>query len=308
MLGMRRRAAHASLVLRRSLDSMLQTGGTRDAAQVAFFLVLSFPALLLLVVWAFSTLLGDDSVRASIVDAIVSILPLEEGAARSDVEQLLDEVAAGAGALGWIGVLTLIYSSSGAIGGLRHAVNEAWGEHETRPFVPAKALDVGLTLVVAPLSIVALGLTLSGSLADTIGDHPWIVGAGQFAVTRVLPLAIFFGLLVLLFRILPEEPGGLRAAWPGALVALGGLAVRFGLTLWFSVFGDASAVYGTIGALLAAVLSAYLVAIAIVFGAHVSSQVARLPDAAAMDRAVEQASGGRTLGELVRGLFVREPR
>ena len=167
---MRRRAAHVSLVLRRSLDSMLQRGGTRDAAQVAFFLVLSFPALLLLVVWGFSTLLGDDSVRASIVDAIVSILPLEEGAARSDVEQLLDEVAAGAGALGWIGVLTLIYSSSGAIGGLRHAVNEAWGRSETRPFVPAKGLDVGLTLVVAPLAIVALGLTLSGSLADTIGD------------------------------------------------------------------------------------------------------------------------------------------
>jgi membrane protein len=306
---MRRRAAHASFVLRGSLDSMFETGGTRDAAQVAFFLVLSFPALLLLVVWAFSALLGDDSVRASIVDAIVSVLPLEEGAARSDVERLLDEVAAGAGALGWIGVLTLVYSSSGAIGGLRHAVNEAWGESETRPFVPAKALDVGLTLVIAPLAIVAMGLTLSGSLADTIGDHPWIVGAAQFAVTRLLPLAIFFGLLVLLFRVLPEVPGGLRAAWPGALVALvGALAVQLGLTLWFSVFGDASAVYGTIGALLAAVLSAYFVAIAIVFGAHVSAQVTRLPDAAAIDSALEQDEGGRSLGELLRGLFVRRAR
>jgi membrane protein len=305
---MRRRAAYVWLVQRRSLDSMLQSGGTRDAAQVAFFLVLSFPALLLLVVWAFSTLLGDDSVRESIVDGIVSVLPLEEGAARSDVEQLLDEVAAGAGALGWISVLTLLYSSSGAIGGLRHAVNEAWGKRETRPFVPAKALDVGLTLVVAPLGIVALGLTLSGSLANTIGDHPWIVAAAQFAVTRVLPFAILFGLLVLLLRVLPEAPAGLRAAWPGALVGLvGALAVRFGLGLWFSVFGDASAVYGTIGALLAVVLSVYFVAIAIVFGAHVSAQVARLPDTAAMDRALEQENGGSSLGALVRGLFVRKP-
>ncbi len=175
--------------------------------------------------------------------------------------------------------------------------------------MPAKALDVGLTLVVAPLAIVALGLTLSGSLADTIGDHPWIVGAAQFAVTRLLPLAISFGLLVLLFRVLPEVPGGLRAAWPGALVALvGALAVQFGLTLWFSVFGDASAVYGTIGALLAVVLSAYFVAIAIVFGAHVSAQVARLPDAAAIDSALEQENRGRSLGELLRGLFVRRAR
>ena len=306
---MRRRAAHAWLVQRRSFDSMLETGGTRDAAQVAFFLVLSFPALLLLVVWAFSTLLGDDSVRESIVDAIVSVLPLEEGAARSDVENLLDEIAAGAGALGWISVLTLLYSSSGAIGGLRHAVNEAWGERETRPYVPGKALDVGLTLIVGPLAIVALGLTLSGSLANTIGDHPWIVAAAQFAVTRALPFAILFGLLVLLLRVLPEQPAGLRAAWPGALVALvGALAVRFGLSLWFSVFGDASAVYGTIGALLAVVLSVYFVAIAIVFGAHVSAQVARLPDAAAMDTALEQENGGSSLGGLVRGLFVRKAR
>ena len=48
--------------------------------------------------------------------------------------------------------------------------------------------------------------------------------------------------------------------------------------------------------------------IAIVFGAHVSAQVARLPDAAAMDRALEQESGGSSLGALLRGLFVREPR
>jgi uncharacterized BrkB/YihY/UPF0761 family membrane protein len=81
-VSVRRRAAHAWLVQRRSLDAMLETGGTRDAAQVAFFLVLSFPALLLLVVWAFSALLGDESVRGSIVDAIVSVLPLEEGGAQ----------------------------------------------------------------------------------------------------------------------------------------------------------------------------------------------------------------------------------
>ena len=93
-----------------------------------------------------------------------------------------------------------------------------------------------------------------------------------------------------------------------SLALVGALAVRFGLSLWFSVFGDASAVYGTIGALLAVVLSVYFVAIAIVFGAHVSAQVARLPDEAAMDRALEQENGGSSLGGLVRGLFVRKAR
>ena len=53
--------------------------GTRDAAQVAYFLVMSFPATLLLLVWFFSALLGDDGVRQSIVDAIVEALPLADG-------------------------------------------------------------------------------------------------------------------------------------------------------------------------------------------------------------------------------------
>ena len=110
---------------------------------------MSFPATLLLLVWAFSTLLGDDSVRQSIVDAIVQALPLAGTADQRQVERLLDDVAAGAGGLGWIGALALLYSASGAIGALRHAVNQAWGERDTRPYAPAKALDAGLTLMVA---------------------------------------------------------------------------------------------------------------------------------------------------------------
>jgi uncharacterized BrkB/YihY/UPF0761 family membrane protein len=77
-----------------------------------------------LLVWGFSTLLDDPSVRESIVDAIVSALPLSSPDDRAEVEALLDEVAAGAGSLGWLGALSLLYSASGAIGALRHAVND----------------------------------------------------------------------------------------------------------------------------------------------------------------------------------------
>ena len=289
-------------LLRRAMGSMMDTTGTRDAAQVAYYLVMSFPAGLLLLVWAFSTVLNDDSVREPIVDAIVGWIPIPNPSDRRQIEALLDDVAAGAGSLGWIGVVALLYSASGAIGGIRHAVNEAWERREERPFVPAKARDAGLTLLAAPLVIVAFGLALSGALASSIGDRPWLAAVAQFAVTRVLPLALLFALLTGLFRVLPESPrASLRRAWPGALAAVVGIVlVRLGTEAYFSLFGDAKAIYGTMGALLAVVFSAYLVALALIFGAHVSAAAGRPEE-------VEALPGGGALDTL-RGLFVRRTR
>jgi hypothetical protein len=59
--------------------------------------------------------------------------------------------------------------------------------------------------------------------------------------------------------VLPESPrASLRRAWPGALAAVAGIVlVRLATVAYFSLFGDARAIYGTMGALLAVVFSAY---------------------------------------------------
>jgi membrane protein len=302
----RRLAARLGLLLRRSSESLVNEGGTREAAQVAYFLVMSFPAILLLLVWSFSNLLGDDSVRSSIVDWIVESLPLADQGDRLQVEALLDDVAAGAGSVGWIGAIALLYSASAAIGGLRYAVTHARGERALRPWAPGKAIDVGVTLAVAPVLIAALGLTLSGSLAETIGDRPFLVAVAQFAVTKLVPLALLLAVLTGLYRVLSEERPPLRAALLGGAVAVVGVVlVQLGAEAYFAAVGDRSAVYGTLGVLLAVVFSAYLDAIAVVFGAHVAAQAAVLPSGGELDRTLEAEADGPTLLGRLRALFVR---
>jgi membrane protein len=302
---MTERAASLWRLLRRAVGSMIASAGTRDAAQVAYYLVMSAPALLLLLVWAFSTVLDDESVREPIVDAIVQGLPLADPSERRQVEELLDDVAAGAGSLGWLGAAALLYSASGAIGATRHAVNDAWGDRDTRPFVQAKALDAGLTVVVGPIAILALGLTLSGELSSAIGDRPWLAAVAQFAVTRLVPLALLFALLAALFRVLPVTGrASLRTAWPGALAALAGiLAVEAGTQLYFDLFGNANAIYGTMGLLLAVVFAAYLIALVVILGAHVSAAAGR-PEA---EPDGPRPAGG-SIADALRGLFVRGRR
>jgi uncharacterized BrkB/YihY/UPF0761 family membrane protein len=72
-------------LLRRAAGSMIDTAGARDAAQVAYYLVMSFPAGLLLLVWTFSTVLNDDSVREPIVDAIVGWIPIADPGDRRQI-------------------------------------------------------------------------------------------------------------------------------------------------------------------------------------------------------------------------------
>jgi membrane protein len=312
-LTLRRLPARSFLLLRKGTASLVQAAGTREAAQVAFFLVMSFPATLLLLVWLFSGLFDDASVRQTIVDSIIQVLPLDDESGRRQVEGLLDDVAAGAGSLGWLGAVSLLYSASGAIGALRFAICRAWGEADTRPYARGKALDAGLTLIAAPLVIAGLGLSISGSLADAIGDRPWTLAVAQFSVTRLIPLALLLAVLTILFRVLPGRGASTRAAVLGALVALAGmLLVQAGTDVYLAAFGPTRAVYGTLGLLLGIVFSAYLDAIAVILGAHVAAEASRLPSGASIDRVIEQEraggpSAGRLVRDAVRGLFTKGP-
>lgn len=308
---MRRLRARAWLVVRRAVYTLARTAGTRDAAQVAFFVILSLPAILLLVIWGASAALDNPAgLRDDVVDAILDVLPLSDPSGRREVEDLLDEVARGAGGLGFAVIPALVYSASGAIGGLRHAVNEAFETRDDRPWVQGKLLDIGLVLVVAPLAVGGLALKLSNTVPAALDDEPVAEGLAAFALTELIPFAIAFALLVGLFRILPTARVSLRDAWPGALAAALGLrAIQALAELFFDLFGDAGAVYGAVGGLLAAGYGVYLASVLTIAGAHVSAQLARLPTGKAIDAEIAGEGPGEPIGRwlagAVRGLFVR---
>lgn len=311
---MRRLPARAWLVLRRAADALVQTAGTRDAGQVAFFVLLSFPATLLLVIWAASTALDNPAgLRTDIVDAVVDAIPLSDAEGRREIEELLDDVARGAGGLGFAVIPAMIYSASGAIGGLRHAVNEAFQTRDDRPWAQGKLLDITLVLAVAPIALGGLALKLSNAVPAALDDEPVAQGVTAFLLTELAPVAIAFVLLVALFRILPAAEVRIRDAAPGALVAVIGLRLAQALAeAVLSLFGNAGTVYGTIGGLLAAGYAVYLACVVIVAGAHVAAQLARLPTARSIDSAIANEGPGRPVGrfllEALRGVFLRRPR
>lgn len=139
----------------------------------------------------------------------------------------------GAGALLGIGLLGALWSASGYIGAFIRASNEV---KEGRPFYKLRPLQILVTIVMTLLlALVAISITLTGSLARAVGDA---VGLGSTAVTvwgiakwPVL-LVVVVGMVALLYYVAPNvrqpkvrwiSPGGLLAVvlWALASAAFG---------------------------------------------------------------------------------------
>ncbi|MFI6266406.1 YihY/virulence factor BrkB family protein [Micromonospora sp. NPDC051006] len=179
------------------------------------------------------------------------------------------------------GLLGALWSASGFIGAFTRASNAIYGVTEGRPVWKLRPMQIGLAAVtLVLLAVVAVGLIVSGPVADAVGD---LVNAGGLARTvwgvakwPVLAL-IMMVLLSLLFWIAPNvrQP---RFRWltPGGAVALVAWAVAsFGFGLYVANFGSYDATYGSLGAVIAFLVWLYLSNSALMLGVQINAELQR---------------------------------
>lgn len=265
----------------RALREFVEDKGHRNAAQIAFFAILSAVPLGLLLVGAFGLILDDADVRRRLVITVFENVPLSTDAERVRLERTTLQALSGAGNLRVLPILLLIASASGIMSALRHAINQAWDIYESPPLLRRKALDVALVLGATVLLGFSLALTATRRAADLLADEEnggWFAAALLDAVGDVLPF-LFTALTVLfLYRVLPMRRPRLRQIWPGALVAAALITlVRGALELYFEEFADFGALYGSLGALMALLLFIFAASLVLVFGAEFASEYSRLP-------------------------------
>ena len=255
--------------------------GHRDAAQIAYFALLSFIPLALLLVGAFGLVFDDEEVRERVVTTVFDNVPLAREDDRDQLERTVGDALEGAGSLGAASIVLLLVAASGVMGALRHAINEAWDIHTRPPLLRRKALDLALVLGGTVVLALSLSLTATRRLADELDerDEGDSIGAALIDVVGdALPL-LFTGIVILfLYRVLPSPRPKTREIWPGAVVAalLLGL-VREALELYFEELSDFGALYGSLGALMALLVFVFAAANVLVFGAEFASEWSRLP-------------------------------
>jgi len=255
------------------IQSFDRSAGGRQAAQLSFYVLMTFPALLLLAVWILSNIFDSPGVRNDLIQEIIENLPLDQVQGRKEIEDLLTQLTQGAGGLGVATVAVLLYSSSAAIGALRHAVETANEKGLSGPPFPKnKGLDILILLVTLPAALIFISLVLSRDLASVVDDSSFLTWVAEHLGG---PMGIFIaGVAFYTWIFWSLNPG--RTTWSSAAVGAAFTsvviwAVWAGLRIWFGISGGGSAVYGVLAGFLGMLLFLNLASMAVVLGAHVAA-------------------------------------
>lgn len=306
------RREFAAKLAERSIAEFADDHCPQLAASIAYHVLFSIFPLAIVLAGIFGVVVHLTGAQADVVDTIARNVPLSpSGDAR--LRELLQGATGGLSALGLLGIVGLVYAASGMMAAIRLALNEAWDIVEHRPFLRGKLIDVGLVFGVAGLVLVSLALpiavrTIGGAAARagvdfSSGWASWLLGV-------IVPLAVSFGVTLLLYLIVPATDVRAADTWPAALVTACFFVLTVNLfAVYVQHFANYNAVYGSLGAVIAFMFFTYLSSLVFLLGAEAASEwprVRELLQHVEPDEPQEKAPLSVQVRQALKGLWVQQ--
>ena len=283
MVEKQTRLHHALFLLRSAYDSCLQHNQLNNAAALSFFFLLSLSPLLIFLV-SLMALLPVPQLDRHIVEAVAQIVPVD---AMKVVGRLLMSIFETNRRLLSLGIVGAIWSASTGFNAMIVSLNSAYRVKEARPLWRRQLVATGLTIVVGAMVLLAMFLLFLGAqvghwLALQVGMESALAVAWPYI--RWVVVVGFTTLSVeVLYFLAPNVKQRFLAQIPGATLAVAlWLASSFGLGLYLHSFSEFTAIYGTLGAMIALMLWVYVSSLAILIGAEVNAQIIQEKSAAQM--------------------------
>jgi membrane protein len=269
----------------------------RLGASVAFYSILSFAPLLVLITAVIALVFGHESAQGALVNEARELIG-DRGA--DTVQTLLKNAQKPASGVfaSLVAFVTLLFGASGVFSELQDALNLMWdvksqtasgfkGMIRQRLFSFGMVLSVGFLLLV--LLILSAGLAYIGrSFGQLVTMPPFVMQTINFVVS----FAVIAGLFGLMFKYVPTA----KIPWKDVLVGAVGTALLFtiGKQLLGLYLGKASvgSTYGAAGSLVAVVVWIYYSAQIFFFGAeftHVYAEARRTGNQPAAKKPAVQA-------------------
>ncbi|MGB3770757.1 MAG: YihY/virulence factor BrkB family protein [Rhodococcus sp. (in: high G+C Gram-positive bacteria)] len=254
------------------------------ASEIAFWVLLSLPALMLTMVsltGLLSPVLGSDA-RARVIDRI------EELASQVFRQETVDNVVSatlnrllvdGSPSLFSFSFVLSVISASRILRVVVLAITIAYDLEEERPPWVARILGVLFSVVGLTLGLTLVPVVVAGPNLGSIIEERWNIdglGLGEAWSLAYWPVAIIG--LTLLVAALYHWATPCRTPFhrdlPGALLAtVAGLLISAGLRLYTGVAFGGDAVYAPLAAPLAILVWAWFVSIALLLGAELNSEI-----------------------------------
>ncbi|MBC7643896.1 MAG: YihY/virulence factor BrkB family protein, partial [Thermoleophilia bacterium] len=171
-----------------------------------------------------------------------------------------------------VSIATALWAVSGAFRSVMEATNEMYNVKESRSFVKRYVISLYLSIAVAAMFIVALGLLVAGpAVANSIG------GVGKW-FWLILQWPVLFSLvlvgLAIVYHYAPSVEQKFKWVSMGSLVA-GMLWIAFSLlfSLYVNNFGSYNKTYGTLAGAIVLLLYLYYTSFIFLFGAEINQVI-----------------------------------
>jgi membrane protein len=249
-----------------------------DAAKLSYYFLLALFPLLIFLTSVIGLVMGSGTgIRHAMFNYLSQVMP---GSAFQLIDATMWEVnnSSGAGKLSF-GLLAALWAASNGMGAITQALNSAYDVKESRSFWKQRVVAVGLTMALAVLIILALGIIFGGG---KLVDH-FTVSYGLdpgFSITWKIvqwPLALAFMLLAfaLIYYFAPDlTDQDWKWITPGSVLGVSlWLLASFAFKGYLHFFDSYSKTYGSLGAVIVLMLWLYLTGLAILIGGEVNSEI-----------------------------------
>lgn len=241
------------------------------AAEQAYYYMLSiFPILILLL--SIVPYLNIDPQKA--ISFLQTVMPSETAAVFE--ENVVNIVTQPSGGLLTFGIIGTLWSASNGMQAFIRAMNQAFDVEETRSFIKARLISIGLTLGLIFSLIVALVLPVFGNvILDLVQSFINIPDEMQilFSVLRwVVAIIVIAAVLSVLYKLAPNKHYPFKHVIPGAIAAtVIWQLISLGLSIYIGNFANYSGTYGSLGGVIVLMLWFYLTGLTLVVGGEINA-------------------------------------
>jgi len=247
-------------------------------AMMTYYAILALFPMLVFVLTIGMLVLDHETIRQGVMMATNAMPESARELVAGRVQQVVDSAHPGF-AIG--SALFALWGASRGASAFGGALNAILQKTETRSWVRRQLIAIAVTLVVAVLMVVALGLLVVGpaigrwlSQYSGLGeafDIAWSIG--RWVGAGVLVMFVW----ALLYKTLPNTRAPLRVFTPGAFI---GVLLWLGMSYLFGVYlshwGSYEATYGTFGTVIVFLTWMWLSNIALLVGAEINDVLADL--------------------------------
>lgn len=262
-------------VAREAVKDFGEDDMTTHAAALTYRILLAMFPFLLFIITLFGALNAEKLFDALLREARGAFA----ADAYSQFEAILNQVKSGAnGGLASFGLLLAIWSASGGVRSVMHALNVAYDVEEDRKawkkYLLSLLFTVGLgLLLLGTVALMFLGPQTIRWLADQIGLGSLFVDLWTWLR---YPAAILLMILVvaLIYYFFPNVKQPFVLVSPGSVVAVVvWILATLAFSFYLSNFGNYNATYGSLAGVIVLLLYFYISAMILLFGAELNAVI-----------------------------------